>query len=337
VSEDVLMSATKDELVLAMLAVLGGERTGVNERDLFLACWHAFPNVMRWVDTALPNPDTFTASLRRLDQRRQILRLGKQQRQTKGRRTSRRSTIDAGRSGVVKARVAEGGLQKAGITEELLAEVRRLRPDPEATRPFQAPLLIAFCVALRDDEGRPPDEGALVELAFHKFPDRFAYAARPEFPDVERVRSAAKAATGAGLIDEGFRLTTKGTAEVAAVRERLDVRLDASEAYKAGDLKFADRIERSPAYSAYAAHGTLVRTKADELFRALRVPPTTSPEPVATALAARVRTLRRIDKTQVANYLLELARKHNPDVIALLEEDPHDTRKGREPEAAARS
>ena len=42
--------------------------------------WHAFPNTMRWVDTALPNPDTFTASLRRLDQRGMIQRIGKQQR-----------------------------------------------------------------------------------------------------------------------------------------------------------------------------------------------------------------------------------------------------------------
>ena len=39
--------ASKDDLVLAALAVLGGETRDVNERDAFLACWHAFPNTMR--------------------------------------------------------------------------------------------------------------------------------------------------------------------------------------------------------------------------------------------------------------------------------------------------
>src|SRR5437868_4476457 len=100
-----------------MLAVLGGETRDVNERDLFLASWHAFPNTMRWVDTALPNPDTFTASLRRLDQKGAIVRVGKQQRQPRRRR--RKTALDAGR-GVVKARVAEGGLERLGVRAELV-------------------------------------------------------------------------------------------------------------------------------------------------------------------------------------------------------------------------
>jgi hypothetical protein len=95
-----LTEATKDELIVAMLAVLGGEEREVNERDFFLASWHAFPNAMRWVDTALPNPETFMASLRRLDQRHQITRTGKQRRVQGKRRPSRRSLADPGRSGV---------------------------------------------------------------------------------------------------------------------------------------------------------------------------------------------------------------------------------------------
>lgn len=63
-TKDPLENVTKDELILAMLAVLGGENREINERDFFLASWHAFPNAMRWVDTALPNPETFMASLR---------------------------------------------------------------------------------------------------------------------------------------------------------------------------------------------------------------------------------------------------------------------------------
>src|SRR5689334_399697 len=79
---------SKDNLVLGMLAVLGGDRDAINERDLFLACWHAFPNTMRWTDTALPNPDTFTASLRRLDARKFIAREGKQRRARRGKSAS---------------------------------------------------------------------------------------------------------------------------------------------------------------------------------------------------------------------------------------------------------
>src|SRR3954451_12078846 len=105
-----------------MLAVLGGTTRDVNERDLFLASWHAFPNTMRWVDTALPNPDTFTAALRRLDQRGFIRRIGKQQRQKRQRR--RKTALDAGRSGVVKARVVEGALEHAGINQTLVDQVR---------------------------------------------------------------------------------------------------------------------------------------------------------------------------------------------------------------------
>jgi len=113
VNADPLGTVSKDDLVLATLAALGGETAEVNERDLFLACWHAFPATMRWVDTALPNPDTFTAALRRLDKRGYILRVGKQKRvKGRGKRTParRKTVLDApGKVGVVKARIADGG------------------------------------------------------------------------------------------------------------------------------------------------------------------------------------------------------------------------------------
>ena len=99
------------------------------------------------------------------------------------------------------------------------------------------------------------------------------------------------------------------------------MRLDASQAHEAGDLRFAARIERSLAYQAYFDNGTLVATKPDELFRALRVPPTTDPKPVASSLAARVAAMRRIDKGQVAEYLLKVAARHNTEVAVLVEAD----------------
>jgi hypothetical protein len=318
-TQDVLAAATKDDLILAMLAVLGGESRDVNERDLFLESWHAFPNTMRWVDTALPNPDTFTASLRRLDQRGLVERVGKQQRVRRGRRARPRAAFDPGRSGVVKARVTEGGLERAGISLELVEQVRRLAPDRRASRALTPGTLIALCVGLREADSRHLDEGALAELAFHKFPDRFAYEQRPEFPDLERIRAAIRAATDDGLIDSDYSLTPKGRKAVAGWQEQLGLQLDASESHKAGDLKFADRIERSPAYLAWVEHGTLAATKPDELFRALRVPPTVDPKPIADALESRVRAVRRVDKGKLAQYLLAVARRHNPDVIALVE------------------
>jgi hypothetical protein len=312
-----LREATKDELILAMLAVLGGETREVNERDLFLASWHAFPNTMRWVDTALPNPDTFTASLRRLDQKGAIVRVGKQQRQPRRRR--RKTALDPGR-GVVKARVAEGGLERLGVSAELVEEVRRLRPDPERSQGLDDGALIVLCVGLREAEGRQLDEGALAELAFHKFPDRFSYEERPEFPDLERIRTAISLAREHGLIDDRLGLTDRGRELVTDYEDQVDIRLDASEGYKSGDLKFADRIEESPAYQAYADKGTLVATKPDELYRALRIPPTTDPQPVADALVARAKALRRIDKGEIVDYLMAIARRYNSDVAALVEE-----------------
>jgi len=314
--------ASKDDLVLAAVAALGGESQDVNERDAFLACWHAFPNTMRWVDTALPNPETFTASLRRLEQRGYLRRVGKQQRAT-GRRSAarRRTVIDPGRSGVVKARIVEGGLQLAGVSPELVADVARLVPDAERIHSFSDAALVALCVGLREDGGRQLDEGSLVELAFHKFPSRFSFTPRPEFPDTSRIHKGLEEAMSDGLLDPGLALTSGGRQRVAEWGEQLRLGLDRSTAHASGDLKFAARIEASPGYTAFAESHTLVRTKPDELFRMLRVPPTTNPKPVADVLRARLRALARIDKAEVGTYLLEVARRHNEDVAALIDAD----------------
>jgi hypothetical protein len=317
--------ASKDDLVLAAVAALGGESQEVNERDAFLACWHAFPNTMRWVDTALPNPETFTASLRRLEQRGYIRRVGKQQRATGRRSSSRRRTIvDPGRSGVVKARIVEGGLEKAGVSPELVAEVASLVPDADRIRSLSDAALVALCVGLREQSGRHLDEGALVELAFHKFPSRFSFGPRPEFPDTSRIHRGMEDAERDGLLNTDLTLTAHGRKRVTEWGEQLRLGLDRSTAHASGDLKFASRIEQSPGYVAYSDSGTLVRTKPDELFRMLRVPPTTDPRPVADVLRTRLRALARIDKAEVGTYLLEVARRHNADVAALIDSETAD-------------
>jgi hypothetical protein len=320
-TRDVLAAATKDDLVLAMLAVMGGESRAINERDLFLACWHAFPNTMRWVDTALPNPDTFTASLRRLDQRGHIERVGKQERQRKGSRSRRKTALDPpGRVGVVKARIAEDGLERAGVGRELIEAVRQLLPDDERTRGLSDAVAIATCVRIREQIGRDVDEGALVEVAFHRFPGRFAYERRPEFPDLARIRAAIDAARREGYLDADLLLTDEGRGAVAEGIGDGTLRADASQAAPVGELRLAARIEGGEAYAAYAENGTLVKVKPDELYRALRIPPTTDPRPVARSLRARVRALRRIDKGEVADYLLAVAARHNADALDLVRE-----------------
>lgn len=308
---------SKDQLVAAMLAAMGGDRQDVNERDLFLACWHAFPNAMRWADSALPNPDTFTASLRRLDADGVIVRIGKQAR-AKSRKTTRRTALEVGRSGVVKARVKEGGLEKAGITEDHVDAVRKLAPAPESYRRLPRTLLVLLCVAARDAEGRVTDEGALVETAFHKFPAVFAYVPRPEFPDVAAVRTAVAEARAAGLVGQRFELTQAGRAMVDEHGSALAVRLDTSESYKTGAFRFAQRLDTSPAYQQFRERGSLAATKGDELFRALRLPATTDARRIASALQTRARELRRIDRGDLVDYLLRVAEEHNPEVIPLL-------------------
>lgn len=319
-SKDVLAEVTKDDLVLAMLAVLGGETHDVNERDLFLASWHAFPGTMRWVDTALPNPDTFTASLRRLDQRGYIVRRGKQKRRTKGSRARRKTVVDpVGKSGVVKARIAEGGLTAASISPEAIDAVRELRLDPAAAASLTDAKAIAICIGLRERAGRAVDEGALVEFAFHRFPDRFAYVERPEFPDVERIRSGVAAAQKEGLLGDELKLSERGR-EVLESSSIGESRMNVSQAPAVGELRFAGRIEKSGAYVNYHQSGTLATSKPDELYRALRIPPSADPQPIADALRTRLRGLRRIDKAEVADFLLAVAERHNPDVFVLVEE-----------------
>lgn len=308
---------TKDQLVVAMLALMGGEHREVNERDLFLACWHAFPNAMRWTDTALPNPDTFTASLRRLDASGAVQRVGKQNR-NKRKRATRRSVIDAGRSGVVKARIKDGGLELAGVRPEDVALVRQLAPQPDSYASLDPALLVVICIGARHDENRSTDEGALVEATFHKFPAVFAYRPRPEFPDVETIKSAVGSAKARGLIADDYELTESGMGEYERYREALEVRVDASESYKTGALKLAGRIEVSAPFQQYRQTGTLTLTKGDELYRALRLPPTADPRPVAAALVARAQELRRVDKGELVEYLLRVAELHNPEVLELV-------------------
>lgn len=325
-SNGALAEISKDDLVLATLAALGGESTEVNERDLFLACWHAFPAVMRWVDTALPNPDTFTASLRRLDQRGYIVRIGKQKRK-KGRRrsSSRRKTIlDApGKAGVVKARIAEGGLAAASVEANVVEAVAQLLPN-QGSGAVTDSHAIAICIGVREQSGQQLDEGGLVELAFHRFPDHFAYSERPEFPDLERIRSAVAAGRNEGLINSALALTEKGRAVADDGVPRGDISVASSHAPTPGELRAADRIERADAYRAYVDNGTLVKVKPDELYRALRVPPTADPKPIAEALRSRVRGLRRINKGEVANYLIAVADKHNRDALELIKDELED-------------
>lgn len=321
---------SKDQLVAAMLAAMGGDRREVNERDLFLASWHAFPNAMRWTDSALPNPDTFTASLRRLDADGVIERIGKQAR-AKSRKGGRRSALEVGRSGVVKARVREGGLEKAGITEEQVEAVRRLAPTPESYQRLPQSLLVLLAVAARDAEGRVTDEGAIVETAFHKFPAVFAYAPRPEFPDVEAVRAAVAEARANGLLGPKFELTEAGRALVDQHAPSLDLRIDASGSYVTGAFRLAQRLETSSAYQTFQETGSLAATKGDELFRALRLPATTDTRRIANALQARAKELRRIDRGDLVDYLLHVAEKHNPDVIPLLDGELAEAHEGSTP------
>lgn len=315
----VLETLSKDQLVLAMLAVMGGERQEVNERDLFLACWHAFPSAMRWTDSALPNPDTFTASLRRLDAEGAVARLGKQERSKRRSGPRRKTVLDAGRSGVVKAKIAEGGLERARLTEDAIAEVSKLAPSPASYERLEPASLIALCLGLRG--GRQTDEGALVEMAFHRFPAVFAYRERPEFPDVGKIREATARAQKAGLVGPQLELTSSGQTEVDTHGELAHVRGDSSDSYKTGAFKSAARIEESVGYRAYRENGTLLATKGDELFRLLRVPPTPDPRPLVLALEARAQELRRIDKGELVDYLLEVARRHNPEMVPLLPQE----------------
>jgi hypothetical protein len=315
----VVEALSKDQLVLAMLAVMGGDRQEVNERDLFLACWHAFPNAMRWTDTALPNPDTFTASLRRLDADGVIERIGKQERSR--RKSGRRQAIEVGRSGVVKARIVDGGLEKAGVSAGSVDQVRRLVPPADTYRAIDDATLVALSIRMRRDEQRHVDEGALVETAFHKFPAAFAYAERPEFPDTARIKKGLVEAIERGMITQGLELTPAGRADIERHQDLIEVRLDTSESHKTGAFKLAERIAATAGYQQYRAAKTLSATKADELFRALRVAPTTDPRPVAQALVARSRDLRRIDKGEIAEYLFNVAQRHNPEVFALVADD----------------
>jgi hypothetical protein len=324
-SGDPLGTVSKDDLVLATLAALGGETTEVNERDLFLACWHAFPATMRWVDTALPNPDTFTAALRRLDKRGYILRVGKQKRaKGRGKRTParRKTVLDApGKVGVVKARIAEGGLEAAELDRAVVERIAQLLPNSSSSGSPSDATAIVICVGLREKGGRELDEGVLVELAFHRFPDHFAYAERPEFPDLERIRSAVAKARGEGLLGPGLELTERGREVADDGVPRGEIGIESSHAPARGELRIAARIEKSSAYRDYAENGTLAGTKPDELYRALRVPPTTDPKPVADALRSRVRGLRRIDKGEVAGYLLAVAARHNPEALEQLQDE----------------
>jgi hypothetical protein len=180
--------------------------------------------------------------------------------------------------------------------------------------------LLLRCIDLRQEAARHLDEGALVETAFHKFPAVFAFSERPEFPDVGLVRQAIRDAQALGYLNDNLELTGSGKNHLQA-GSAVEMRLDPTAAFSAGSLKFADRIEKTAGYQLFTANGTLIGTKGDELFRMLRVLPTTDPQPLVNALLARRKDLLRIDKGQVADYLMKLAERYHPEVVELLNPD----------------
>ena len=193
---------TKDQLVLAMLAVLGGESREISERELFLACWHAFPNAMRWADTALPK-STFTASLRRLDADGVLTRVGKQARPVRQKRTQR-AALEAGRSGVVKARIPTGGLIQAGLSAEDIQAVESLVVPPDAYRNVNPGVLVALCLKPKGKGGlgwRSVDAQLILGVCL---------APGPEFPDTDQLRGAVRVAAEKGWVDGQLRLTDRG-------------------------------------------------------------------------------------------------------------------------------
>jgi hypothetical protein len=310
---------SKDALVAATLAVLGGETTGILERDLFLACWHSFPKLMRWADTALPNPDTFTASLRRLDADGIVVRSGKQQRRKRGVRR-RAVALETGRSGAVRTQLRPNGLEKMGVAPDLIEQVRQLTPDPSKFQTVADPDLIVACI---DASSEAVDEGSVVELAFHRFPQRFAYRLRPEFPDIAVIKAAINQAHQSGWLQD-WRVTAAGRVRAAAVGERVKVTRTGADRVQVGTLRTAASIESTDGFRAYRDGGGLQATKPDELYRLLRVPPTTDPQPVVRALITRGNSLRRVGRGDLALYLFEVARRHNPDVAALATEEGDD-------------
>lgn len=324
---------SKEKLVLAMLALMGGETHAVSERDLFLSCWHAFPNAMRWVDTSLPNPDTFTAALRRLDAAGYVKRLGKTLRDPRKRRRApgkRQQLPDGPKSTrAVRAMLTPGALEKAGVGAEVLRSVQRLAIPREDYTERDPATLVVTCAALRSRADRQVDEGWLTETAFHTFPAVFAYSERPEWPDVERVRAAIRQARAAGLLDAGLQVTEAGHRLVGDPTYSLDAKLDPSSSFRAGTVRFAARIEDTEGYRCWIEHRTLALTKPDELYRMLRVPPTTDPQPLVDALTVRLRDLRRVDKANVADYLMKLAETYNQDVFTILGSQSGHTTGGR--------
>ncbi len=170
----------------------------------------------------------------------------------------------------------------------------------------------------RAGDGRHVDEPTLVELAFHKFPEAGSLTrSAPSSPDTQRVREAITGAIDAQLVTPELGLTKRGRGprgRVAAEMERPD-RLVVSVRRRRAESRGPHRAVRR--LQALQGRGTLATTKADELNRMLRVPQAADPTPLVTALLSRARSLRRVDKGEVLEYLLALAQRNNPEVLEL--------------------
>ena len=173
--------------------------------------------------------------------------------------------------------------------------------------------------------GGKPDEGAIVETAFHKFPAVFAYAPRPEFPDVEAVRVAVAEARANGLLGPKLRVATE--AGRALVDEHAPS-LEASASTRPRATKPAPSASRSASRPRRRTPKTSPGdrpARGHEGRRAVPGPPAAGDDGHAPdcvcARVARTKELRRIDRGDLVDYLLHVAEKHNPDVIPLLDGD----------------
>ncbi len=262
--------ADKRELVLGVLATLGGDTRSVCLDEIALACHRLAPAVFAWPEYSwLPQLDNVRVNLHHVTKKGLVHRDDK------------------------FYRLTEAGIQWCKAHSRFLEELRGRIPDPMVTSRWSAADLVAVALLNLTHHGDAVPRERLIAEAFRVFPETFGLAAFPGWPDAARVDTAVAQCPFIEIADGGLRLNPENVSQVEAYTKALQTRSSQFRSERRASSggsasKAIVRIERSRSYRAFGSNRTTANISDGEVCDLLSV----TLEAPPGLVRARIDTLR---------------------------------------------
>ena len=287
--------ATKVELVVGTLGLIGGDTRFVVLDELAIASHRLAPSVFSWPEYLwLPNLDSVRVTL--VDVKRgELLEEGSE-----------------GRGHTLKGvRLSEEGRQWTARNRTFLDALRRRLPEPSryAARPAQELAAVAVLSAGELDGASRLSRERVVAEAYRLFPEHFALAGFAGWPDSARVDQALRESAWLSSTAQGWSLKPEHHGAVERLRAELHVESpEGFGAAKRRQIKGAAQravalIERSPLFKRYAAEQEAALITEEDVCELLAVTLESSPETLRRHLDSMTRLVEQAERWDLVELL----------------------------------